>query len=327
MAISSVGYDGTIDETEFSRWAGFYGGPPVVAGHDDWRVDVVSAGDRTVTVKAGRGYGYGVADTSDADTNIQLDVVAAGVRWDAIVARRDWATNTTEFVAVTGGTTSALPPSLLLDWTDQGVEADQLLALVQVTAGQQVPTQVLDLRAYGSKVVTVADLRAVPSAPLGMEVVRSLDGQRYRRVRDSSGTLVWQASGVGGTTVPTVYTGTQAVNISTGGVSGWTGAPDAEANRVRVVGNVVSGRLRWRRSGGQVPAGDIANQLCAVLPDTHRPSVTEYFWGRTVGGVPVSLRFEPTGEIWLDWTGGVIPQSASSHSMWVSFMYIKETVN
>ena len=80
MAISSVGYDGTIDETEFSRWSGFYGGPPVVAGHDDWRVDVVSAGDRTVTVKAGRGYGHGVADTSDSDTNIQLDVVAAGVR-------------------------------------------------------------------------------------------------------------------------------------------------------------------------------------------------------------------------------------------------------
>ena len=146
MTITSHGYFGDIDEVVLaSIWAQFLGHSPCVATSADWKVTTVSGVDRTVRIATGTGYGYGVADVSDATVDVQLDTLSSGTtRWDAIVARRNWQPvgGTTSFVAVKGTSTKAVPTLS----TSPGVQADQLLALVQVTGGTQVPTALIDCR-------------------------------------------------------------------------------------------------------------------------------------------------------------------------------------
>ena len=147
MAISSVGYDGSVDEQDWANLARFLGKEPCTLGATGWQVTAVTGPDRTVRVAVGTGYGWGVKDVSTTSVDLQLDVPTLA-RWDAIVARRDWQPTPgggTTFVVVKGasGVTPALPATLL---NSPGVQADQVLALVQVQAGISTPTAVIDLR-------------------------------------------------------------------------------------------------------------------------------------------------------------------------------------
>jgi len=147
MAIQSVGYDGSVDEQDWANLARFLGKAPCTLGATGWQVTAVTGPDRTVRVAAGTGYGWGVMDVSTASVDLQLDTPTLA-RWDAIVARRDWQPTPgggTTFVVVKGasGVTPALPATLL---NSPGVQADQVLALVQVQAGISTPTAVIDLR-------------------------------------------------------------------------------------------------------------------------------------------------------------------------------------
>lgn len=189
MTITSVGYDGQIDEQGWASLSEELGAAYSVKSPDDLKVTVVPAVDRTISIGLGVGYGRGVQDTiSGTPPTVQLPVVASGTRWDTIVAHRDWQPpgGLTTLVALTGTATQAVAASRL---TNPGVTDDQLLALVQVTAGQQLPTAIVDLRTWSSKVVTASSLLALPDAPLGKEVV--IDGARYRRQLDGTGNLAW----------------------------------------------------------------------------------------------------------------------------------------
>lgn len=176
MAITSVGYDGSIDEVEWARLSGFLGSRHAVAGPTDWKPTIAGA-DRTVAIAAGAGYGDGVLDDSSAVVNLQCATVGAGSRWDAIVMNRDWqpAGGTSAFAIVQGTSTQALPT--LLD--DPGVEAQQPIALVKVTAGQSLLQEVIDLRTWPSKVIGTGSLLTLAGAALGTEAV--VAGRRYRR--------------------------------------------------------------------------------------------------------------------------------------------------
>ncbi len=143
MAVVSIGYDGTVDETKWARLAPYLGQSYSVGGATDWRVEPVTGVDRTVRVRAGVAYGHGVRDDSDASVNVQLDTVASGSRWDTIVARRNWATNTTTPTFVKGGTSQAVAGGLN---ANPGLMDNQHIALAQITAGQQAPTAVVDIR-------------------------------------------------------------------------------------------------------------------------------------------------------------------------------------
>lgn len=193
MAITSAGYDGSVDEVQWAGLAAFLGTPYAVANSGDWAVTTVAGADRTVRVAVGVGYGHGVRDASSTTVDLQLPTIASGTRWDLIAARRNWqpAAGTTTFVVVTGTSAQAIPAGRLVN---AGVQDDQLLALVQVTAGQTVPTAVIDLRAQTSKVLTVASLLALPNAPLG--TVARVAGRDYYREPNGAGTLEWLSSDV-----------------------------------------------------------------------------------------------------------------------------------
>lgn len=146
MAIVSVGYDGTIGEGQWAKLAVILGKTPHVTTATAMRITTVPAVDRTVRAAPGGHGAHGVLVESDANVDVQLPTVASGVRWDTIVVRRDWTPGvggTSTIAAVTGGPTKALAAGLA---NTPGSTTDTPIALVQVTAGQQVPTSVVDLR-------------------------------------------------------------------------------------------------------------------------------------------------------------------------------------
>ncbi|GAB2698315.1 hypothetical protein [Thalassiella azotivora] len=197
MTISSIGYDFTTDgpvtEPEWALAATHHGAPYAVDGATSWRVEIVAGQDRTVRIKAGRGYGHGILDTSDADETRQLPVVsgAAGThRWDLIVARRNWQPpgGVTAFASIQGTSSEAIPAGRL---RGPGVEDDQPLALVRVTSGQQLPTALIDLRCWASKVTGAKHVLGLGDPVLGAEgrVGRVV----YRGVDNGAGGVVWAA--------------------------------------------------------------------------------------------------------------------------------------
>lgn len=145
MAITSIGYEGSVSEVQWASLAPYLGKDPCVANSTAWAPSLVSGVDRTVRLASGTGYGWGVLDTSSANVDVQLDTVASGTRWDAIVMHRDWqpTPGLSSFVKVNGTSTKAIPAGLA---ATPGTTADQVVALAQVTAGQQVPTALIDLR-------------------------------------------------------------------------------------------------------------------------------------------------------------------------------------
>lgn len=235
MTISSVGYFGSVTDVQWSATLSpFLGHVPGVKSQSDWALSLVTGVDRTVRVSAGVGYGYGVTDTNSANVDIVLDTVGSGTRWDAIVARRTWTAGsggTTTFVKVNGTSVKAVPAGLL---TAPGTSADQLLALVQVTAGQQVPTALIDCR-FGP------------------------DGGMY--TRDGADLLV----------APMGSTAWANVTLA-GGVGASSLLGGVQTPAIRVKNNRVFGRGSFALTNGNgFPAG---STILGTLASTYRPDRT-----------------------------------------------------
>lgn len=147
MAITSIGYDGSIDETQWAQLV-----PLVGAAHygvmetTDWRVTASTTLDRGVRVGVGSGWGHGVLDTNTTTITLQGDTVSSGSRWDMVVARRNWGGEggATSFVLIKGSSSKALPARNV----DPGTLDDQPLALVQFSAGSTAATTIVDLRCF-----------------------------------------------------------------------------------------------------------------------------------------------------------------------------------
>ncbi len=110
-----------------------------VGGAGDLRVQAGGAGDRSVTVAAGKAWGDAVLAYWTSGLTV-LNAVANGGsvrRWDTLVIRRDWSTETATLVLLQGGSTEALAPGVVLRNPSAGVGAgftvaDQPIALVPV---------------------------------------------------------------------------------------------------------------------------------------------------------------------------------------------------
>jgi hypothetical protein len=147
MAITSIGYDGTVTESDWAQLIPLAGSSHYgVAETTDWRVTASTTLDRGVKVGVGQGWGHGVLDTNTTTITLQGEAVGSGSRWDMVVARRDWGGTggVTSFVLIKGTATKALPARNV----DPGNIDDQPLALVQFTAGSTAPTTIVDLRCY-----------------------------------------------------------------------------------------------------------------------------------------------------------------------------------
>lgn len=149
MAFTSVGYDGPIDERQWAELIPSVGSSTYgVKGAQDLQVTAVAGQAQMVSVAPGTAWGQGVMDTELANTTIQCDAIASGIRWDLIALRRDWqpsAGGPSELVVVKGTTAKAIPATRL---NEPGVQDDQPLALVQWQAGKTDPVMIVDLRCW-----------------------------------------------------------------------------------------------------------------------------------------------------------------------------------
>ena len=150
MAITSVGYDGTVNEIQWAKMVPKVGTASYgVATAADLKVTAHPSTPFAVNVAAGTGWGNGVYDTSDTVVTVQCDTVPSGTtRYDLIVARRSWAGTggSTTFTKINGGASKVLP----VRNTVPGVLDDQPLALIQWTGGSNQPTAIYDLRVYAA---------------------------------------------------------------------------------------------------------------------------------------------------------------------------------
>jgi hypothetical protein len=201
MAITNIGYDGTVNDIGFAQMQQYAGAKwPIVCGYGHFAVTINTGATRTCNVAAGSAYAPGVLSTSDAIESAVFDVVstAGQTRWDAVVLRRDWSTGDADSgttVEVVKGTAAASAPMITPAGVDVALDStlDQVLALVQITNGQPLPTSVVDRRLWGSKKFTVPSSAAVPNATAalyGMEL-ETPGGQRYRCLTDISGAPAW----------------------------------------------------------------------------------------------------------------------------------------
>lgn len=128
----SIGYDGSVDEIAWATLAPNAGGVYYgVLDETSWVAAVVPNADRQLTISPGTGTGKGVTDITDQPVTLPtFDTQSAGTRYDLVVARRTWATNTTTFAIVKGGSSRALPGRNV----GAGAVDDQPLWLVPVVA-------------------------------------------------------------------------------------------------------------------------------------------------------------------------------------------------
>jgi hypothetical protein len=160
-----------------------------------WKVTAVAGADRTVSILAGQGYGYGITDyTYDAET-IQLDPVMSGARWDLIVCRRNWipAAGESSFQKVNGGPNPTIP----FRSTGAGNIDDQPLALVKVTANE--PLEIIDLRTWsGDGGGIIANHELVKSFLNATGTRLNINGVDWIRRLDADGSPEWVNLGLVG---------------------------------------------------------------------------------------------------------------------------------
>lgn len=144
-----------------------------VDGANDFKVTAHPSTPSAVNVAPGKAWGQGVFDESDTTETVVCDVPAAGTsRWDLICIRRNWgplAGGPTTVTNVEGGTVKAIPAGR---FNNPGSMDDQPLALVQWTAGQTQPTQIVDLRCWARNggVIAKDELALTYLANLGASV-------------------------------------------------------------------------------------------------------------------------------------------------------------
>lgn len=288
MTISSVGYDGTIDEVQWAGLTKMVGSPYAVGDYGHFAVTPVSGIDRTVSIAAGKAYGHGVLDTNSGALTVQLATLASGVRWDTIAIRRDWspAGGTSTVVGITGTSSQVLASSLN---ANPGVLDDQPIALVKIVAGQQVPAAVVDLRTFPSKVITTSSLLALPDAPFGTEAV--VGGARYRRELDATNSIAW---------VPTRRAGLAVSSYSTP----WSAYPGVAPGYVLSDDGVVTLSGLIGRSGSAVYDNLTQHRIATAVPAIRPTGGTRYFLCNTRGGF-MELMLQVDGAMYLRPRGDV----------------------
>ena len=302
MAITSVGYGGTVDYPDYGKGV-VSGARYTLDRGNPFRPSRVTGGaDRTVRLTGGTAQGYGIRDTeSDAYVDVQLDPVLSGHRWDEIVLRRDWSTETTSLAVIQGGTSRALPTRQ----KEPGILDDQPIALARVQAGEQYVTDVVDLRCWaGDGGLTAVDTLAL--AYLDEPGTRvSIGDTTYTYIVLPNGTTRWEQISPYVPPAP-VDTGWVVSNISSSGY--WSGTRAYRVKNGRVYVN-----LQGQRQARSFTDGDY--YFLTFNTKKWRPERTAYgtaYVGReqyraycTVGGEchvePLTINKGNTIQVQIDW--------------------------
>lgn len=214
MAFTSIGYDGTVNE---SQWAALipsagsseYG----VKGAGDLKVAAVPGQPLMVSITAGTGWGHGVLDTQATNATITCDAISSGTRWDLIALRRNWqplAGGPSSIVKVTGTASKSIPAARK---SNPGVEDDQPLALVQWKAGQTQPQEIIDLRCWAGNGGLVAKDELVRSYLSKLGATVTIGGATWTYAPGTNDIAGWTSSGE-----------LESGVITTTGIYNWLGA-------------------------------------------------------------------------------------------------------
>jgi microcystin-dependent protein len=109
MTWTNWGFDGTINEAQWSQMAGLLGNGYVAADASSC-VTTAVPGARSVSVSAGTLYGDGIVSVNSAAKTVAMTTPVNG-QWYLIALRRTWATNSVELVAIAGATTTTATPA------------------------------------------------------------------------------------------------------------------------------------------------------------------------------------------------------------------------
>lgn len=264
MAITSVGYDGTVDEAQWASMVSKIGGYEYgvdAAGHF---AVTQSAGTRMISIAAGLAWGRGVMDISDAASVIQLDAVTTGARYDLVALRRTWGPangGPTELVVIKGTSAKAIPSGRQ---ASPGVVDDQPLALVRVQAGSASIPEIIDLRLWGrngGQLYARNDLVRSYIDAVGTELC--VGTTEWQRTIGDNNLAVWVNSG------DRSDTGFQ--QVSSGSASGWA----VDYIRYRHKNGMVELLTKFMRTGADIETpnnGDIGNQHIATVPAVAAPT-------------------------------------------------------
>lgn len=291
MAITeSRGYADDIDKAEWAEilWrigASRYG----VASYADW-LPTIGAGAGEVALAAGIGWGAGVLDIATA-SSVTIPEPSTGVRWDLIVARRNWGSGTTTFDRVEGGSVIAIPTRE----TTPGVLDEQPIALAKRQAGASAVLEIIDLRLVVGSGGALAfhELARAYLTDLGTQL--RIGNTRSTRVRVGSAEQ-WAHEDV-------TDTGwlTDGLSINIG--SAW----DLSSYRLRKLASRILGRVVVRRgSAASEPTADSSGAFSAAssvlrLPTGWRSPVTETPVMRGVEtGVPLFPSMDPEGLVTVE---------------------------
>lgn len=294
MAITSVGYDGTVDEVQWASMVSKVGGYEYgVDKPGDFAV-TQSAGTRMISIAAGLAWGRGVMDISDAAAVIQLEPVTTGSRYDLIALRRNWGPASggpSELVVIKGTSSKAIPSGRQ---SNPGVIDDQPLALVRVQAGSASIPEIIDLRVWGrngGQMYAKDDLVRSYLTSIGTQI--NVNGIMRERVVGANNTAAWKL--VGAEDLPQERRA--GSNVFT---SGWGISTDyVESERI---GRFISVRLSVKRTGGRIEAqknGNIGNVHLATLSTAFRPKRWEALAPGPSGTVASAYVEGGTGKIFL----------------------------
>jgi hypothetical protein len=143
MAISSIGYEGTVNYADWAILTSHLGARYSVFALPSFEVSA-GPGEREVLIAPGQAAGQGIYDSSDAVESLTGAAVTAGDRWDLVALRRNWTTSTTSPVLVPGGSMKILPNRTV----GPGNVDDQPIAMVRFSAGQSAVQEIVDLRCW-----------------------------------------------------------------------------------------------------------------------------------------------------------------------------------
>lgn len=187
----SAGYEGTVDEPEWSDLLSMTGGRQYgVADPASWKVTTGTA-DREVRIAPGRGFGYGVRDRSTAVASLTLPPTTSGSRWHLITVHRDWAANQSAFDFVVGSADRQIPAR---DNTPGAVD-EQPLALARIDAGQSQVAEIIDLRVWGGDGGSFANDELVLQYLNRIGTTVRIGSVEWNRDLDALGNPVWVSRG------------------------------------------------------------------------------------------------------------------------------------
>lgn len=274
MAITSIGYDGTVNEAQWASMVpkvgvSHYG----VVGAGDLKVTVHGSLDRGVSIATGSAWGQGVLDTSDSIGSLQAATVGSGSRYDLVVLRRNWsgAGGATTLALVQGTSTKGIPARN----TSPGTLDDQPLALIRIDAGQTAVQEIVDLRCWGRNggLVAMDDLAKDYLTDVGTRV--SISGVNWVRRVGTGGSAEWVRANA------TVQAQSITIPISSGATSGSLAVtfptPFSSAPVVTMTKGTTSGSASSQRRLIPVVTGITATGFSAYIETTDGSGVGAAF--------------------------------------------------